>query len=99
MPETQSSNVIEIERLRLAAWMQLNGQELLERRLGVGGKMVYVFRRSEITNDIVKKWDVKAPSEVALARFSRIVSSEIQRAVRMRRAAGLPTRITSSEMS
>ena len=89
--------VVRIERLRLAAWMQLNGQELLERLMQADGKVIYIFRRSDNTESLVRQWDEKTPHEIVLARFSSIVSFEIQTAVRMRRAAGISTRIRSAE--
>lgn len=91
--------IVSIERLRLAAWLQLNGERLLERHLQDDGKIIYRFRRSDKIDKLVKQWDHKSCHELVLSRFSGIVSFEIQKAVRMRRAAGLPTRIRSIEKS
>ena len=98
MPDTEDlSDIIEVERLRLAAWLQLNGQDLIDRSLRDDAKIIYTFRRSDKIDSLIKQWDEKTTREIVLARFSRIVSFEIQLAVRMRRAAGLPTRIRSAE--
>lgn len=88
---------VHVERLTLAAWLRLNGQELLERRLRDDGRMVYVFKHSADINRLITRWDEKSDHEVSLARFSRIVSFEIKKAVHMRRAAGLPTRLRAFE--
>jgi len=89
--------VVYIERLRLAAWMLLNEQRLLRRELQGNGKIMYVFERSTRTDALMKKWDEKSQNEVALSRYSGIVSYEIQTAVRMRRTAGLRTRLNASD--
>lgn len=93
------AELVYIERLRLAAWMQFNGQQLLERRLSEGGRVIYVFKRSAETETLVQKWDDKTASELALSKYSNIVSFEIQKAVRMRRAAGMSTRLRTFEKS
>ena len=93
------ADVLQIERLRLAAWMRLNGQRLLARHLEGDGRVIYLFERSQITDELMRQWEEKAPRTLLLSRFSSIVSFEIQKAVRMRRAAGLPTRLTSTEKS
>lgn len=95
--EHLDDDFVVVERLKLAAWMRLNGQELVYRRVTEAGKIVYGFRRSSETDALVRQWDEKTPQEVVLAKFSSLVSFEIQTAVRMRRAAGLPTRLSSSE--
>lgn len=94
-----TKDIVEIDRLQLAAWLQLNGQVLIERRLRDDARIVYSFKRSDGIQELIAKWDAKTSHEVTLAHFSRIVSFEIQTAVRMRRAAGLPTRIRSAETS
>jgi hypothetical protein len=94
-----SDEAVHVDRLTLAAWLRLNGQELVERRLQGDGKIVYLFKRSADTSRLITQWEEKAPREVALARFSRIVSFEIKKAVHMRRSAGLPTRLRSFEKS
>jgi hypothetical protein len=97
VPDTRQTDAIEIDRLLLAAWLRLNDQELLGRRLLDDGKMIYVFRHSSDMTHLIEQWDRKTPREAILARFSRIVSFEIRKAVNMRRAAGMPLRIRSSE--
>lgn len=94
-----AGDVVEVDRLQLAAWLQLNRQKLLERRLQSDGRVIYSFERSEEIDGFIKQWEDKTVRETTLARFSRIVSAEIQWAVRTRRAAGLPTRIRSTENS
>ena len=79
--------------------MVLNRQRLLERRLEATGKISYVFERSAETDDLIERWDSKSAEEIVLARFSAIVSYEIQWAVRIRRAAGLRPRFKAPEMS
>jgi hypothetical protein len=95
----QTSELVQIDRLALAAWLRMNGEELLERRLEDDARMIYVFRRSPDTRRLIKQWEEKTPREAALAKFSRIVSFEIRKAIHMRRAAGLSPRLRSVEKS
>lgn len=97
MLETDPDKTVRVERLRLAAWLKLNGQKLLERQLQVDGKIIYIFVRTQHTDSLISQWEEKTPHGVILTQFSSIVSFEIQTAVRMRRAAGLSTRIRSVE--
>lgn len=88
-----------VERLKLAAWLILNGQRLLERRLKPDGTVTYVFRRSDDVELLVARWDQKTTAEDVLSKFSSIVSFEIRKAIRMRREAGISTRLRSINKS
>ena len=67
------ADVLQIERLRLAAWMRLNGQRLLARHLEGDGRVIYLFERSQITDELMRQWEEKAPRTLLLSRFSSIV--------------------------
>lgn len=98
MSDTEKpDDVVEVDRLLLAAWLQLNGQSLVERRLRNDAKIIYTFDTTDEVQRLIKRWDEKTEREMVMARFSRIVSFEIQKAVRMRRAAGVSTRIRAAE--
>ena len=99
MLHVNSPEEVQIERLRLACWMLLNGERLIGRRLQSDGTIVYLFERTAKSDSLIRQWEAKTPREADLARFSNIVSFEIRKAIRMRRAAGLPTRITSAQKS
>lgn len=99
MPDLEQVDVVEVERLGLAAWMKLNGQRLIGRNLQFDGRIIYVFEWSPQFEELAQRWNSKTGRERKLVRFSRIVSFEIRQAVKMRRAAGLSTRITSDQRS
>jgi hypothetical protein len=90
-------DLVQIERLKLAAWLLLNGQHLLYRRLEPDGKLVYMFQHSPDIEPLMKQWGEKTPQGRVLVRFSNIVSFEIRKAVRMRREAGLSTRLRGAD--
>lgn len=96
-PQDDFDSVQLVDRLRAAAWLRFNGEKLLARRLRADGIVLYVFKASSAVDMLMKKWEAKSSREVELARFSRLVSFEIQTAVRLRRAAGLSTRIRYAE--
>lgn len=95
MDAVNSSEVVEIKALSMAAWFRLNGQMLLDRHLLPDGDIVYLFKRSEVSDYLAQRWEQKASTERALAKFSRIVSFEIRKAIAMRRSLGISPRLRS----
>jgi hypothetical protein len=83
-----------VDSLRLAAWLRLNRQRLLERRLQPDGRIIYIFEKSAESEDLISLWRAKSETEIRLARFSAIVSFEIRKAINMRREHGMTPRLT-----
>jgi len=94
-----TSEAVVVERLRLAVWLRFNGERLVERRLEPDGAIKYLFEPSGTIAALTERWEQKTQREIDLSRFSKVVSFEIQTAVRLRRAAGLPTRLRYAEKS
>jgi hypothetical protein len=91
MPEVDATlETAEVGTLKLAAWLRLNGQKLLERRLKPDGMIVYVFKSSDQIGDLIQEWSCKSEGHVRMSRYSSIVSFEIRKAVRIRREHGFP---------
>ena len=92
-PATDVETVL-IETLKLAAWLRLNGVQLLQRSLLPDGRVAYLFKRSSNVDSLVDRWSEKSEGELALSRFASLVSYEIRTALKLRRSRGLPLRLT-----
>lgn len=92
-----SEDVVEVNGLTTAAWLRLNGEFLIDRRMDADGLIVYVFRRSDRVESLINQWASKSEEQRALMSFSRIVSFEIRKAIGMRRSLGLPPRLGAAE--
>jgi hypothetical protein len=83
-----SAELIVVERLRLASWLYVNHQRLVERKLdSLGQHISYYFEASEQTEALVEQWVHKrgVVDLPMLAKYSESVSFEIRIAARMRR--------------
>ena len=80
--------LIVIDRLRLASWLYINHQRLVERKLDPQGQHItYCFEASNETASLVEQWIQKRGlvDLATLAKFSNAVSFEIRVAARLRR--------------
>jgi hypothetical protein len=74
--------LIVIDRLRLAAWLYINHQRLVERKLDPQGQRIsYCFEVSDQTASLVDQWIEKRGlvDLATLAKFSSAVSFDTMR--------------------
>lgn len=88
-----AEEIFEVKALSMAAWFRLNGETLVDRRLLGDGDIVYLFRRSPLSLELADRWERKQTAERTLAKFSRIVSFEIRKAIAMRRSMRISPRL------
>jgi hypothetical protein len=80
---------IRVDRLRQAAWLQLNDCELADRELLADGKLAYYFAECAETTVLLAAWNPHEPEIARLCKFAQLVSKEIGVAVAQRRNAGM----------
>ncbi len=97
-PNSARHDYFVIENLKLAAWLRLNRQRLLRRDLQVDGKVAYCFAASPDMYPLIVQWETKSDHELALSRFASLVSFEIRKALKLRRAHGVRGRLTSLDV-
>lgn len=84
---TRAGHLIVVDRLKLAAWLYINDQRLVDRRLdALRQHILYYFEDSEVVESLVQQWvEKKGLVDLhTLASFSVAVSFEIRVAARMR---------------
>lgn len=70
MLETEGlSDAVQVERLMLAAWLRLDGQELVSRALRSDGRVLYTFKRTAETDSLVRSWNEKTKIGITLSSF------------------------------
>lgn len=102
---TRAGHLIVVNRLKLAAWLYVNDQRLVDRRLdALGQHILYYFEDTEQFESLVQQWfEKKGLVDLhTLANFSVAVSFEIRVAARMRRGEDasrlhLPRRLRSNQ--
>jgi len=96
--------LIVVARLKLASWLCVNNQRLVQRQLdSLGQHVAYYFEPTAETDSLVEQW-IKKTGLVdlnTLSRFSESVSFEIRVAARLRRGEDIsnlfpPRRIKQS---
>jgi hypothetical protein len=80
--------LIVVARLKLASWLYVNNQRLVQRQLdSLGQHVAYYFEPTAQTDSLVEQW-IKKTGFVdlnTLSRYSESVSFEIRIAARLRR--------------
>ena len=98
MDSSQESpfGLAQINYIKLAMWLKLNGEQLVQRFRLPDGQIVYLFNPSPVLDDLTRRW-LEEPEAHRLSRFASLVSREIRKTIRMKRALGLPLQVNESE--
>jgi hypothetical protein len=94
--EERDDDVVRVRYIKLAMWLKLNGHPLVQRMMTPEGELVYLFRRTATLDELIKCW-AEDPEAQRLSRFASLVSFEIRRMLKRRRALGLPATVVRHE--
>jgi hypothetical protein len=83
---TIGSELLRVDQLQLAAWLRLNKLKLVRRDLLPDGRIAYYFQPSANAEQLISYWSARGTETARLSAFARIVSYEVGRASRLRRA-------------
>jgi hypothetical protein len=89
-------DLVRVTYIKLAMWLKLNGHPLVQRTMLPEGQIVYLFRRTEALDELIRYW-AEDPEAQRLSRFASLVSYEIRRTIKRRRALGLPASFFNSD--
>jgi len=89
--------LVRVTSMKLAMWLKLNGHPLIQREMSPDGQIVYLFCQSSELKELVRYWDEEADAK-RLSRFASLVSYEIRRTLKKRRALGLPNATSSPRL-
>ena len=95
--QEQDVDLVRVTYIKLAMWLKLNGHPLVQRALEPDGQTVYLFRRTTAVDELIRYW-AEDPEAQRLSRFASLVSYEIRRTIKRRRALGLPASYFSSDV-
>ena len=95
-PQEQEVDLVRVVYIKLAMWLKLNGHPLVQRTMTVDGQVMYLFRRTAAIDELIRYWD-EDPEAQRLSRFATLVSYEIRRTIKKRRALGLPPNLFKNE--
>jgi hypothetical protein len=85
---TGGSELLRVDQLQLAAWLRLNHLKLVRRDLLPDGRIAYYFEPCVDAERLISYWLARDAETARLSAFARIVSYEVGRASRLRRANG-----------
>lgn len=94
MPEHTDDPIVRVDYLKLAAWLRLNDQKLVNRELLSDGRVAYYFLKTGESDHLVRRWWAREEEQTRLSRFASIVSFEIRAAIKLKRAHGMPKRLS-----
>lgn len=96
-PQEPAAGLVRIPYIKLAMWLKLNGQALVQRLLLPDGNLVYLFNSTPELDRLMRQW-VEEPEAQRLSRFASLVSYEIRTLVRKKRALGLAPQFGAAQL-
>lgn len=87
-PQEHPAGIVQVDHIKLAMWLKLNGLPVRQRLMLPDGHLVYWFTWSPEFDDLIRRW-AEEPEAERLSRFASMVSYEIRKVARKRRSLGL----------